>query len=275
MDVFNSLTFSLQVGLFLRTSERGIGDFALRVILIEGIIIGNTPMNTTPSDPLEMFHFNQMVCNISASGIMDLAKSAKEVGGFLTDNEGAILFNLARFGMGKGHIVEIGSFKGKSTIWLALGSKSADREKVFAIDPHVGSEEHQKGERFESKMPESGSTFDTFIENIRTFQVDNWVEPLVKTSVEAAKAWPGAPIRLLFIDGDHSFEGAELDFLSWEPFVIPGGLIVFHDVPPTGAKGAPFPGPSLVIERHIDNNPRFQKCFHVDGTMTVAKISAT
>jgi predicted O-methyltransferase YrrM len=78
---------------------------------------------------------------------MELAEAKKisnEIDGWLSDNEGELLFNLAKNCKGEGKIVEIGSWKGKSTVWLASGSKSGKNVKVYAIDPHTGSSEHKE-----------------------------------------------------------------------------------------------------------------------------------
>ncbi|MCS6951010.1 MAG: class I SAM-dependent methyltransferase, partial [bacterium] len=74
----------------------------------------------------------------------ELLALTEKVEGWLTVEEGELLYQLARACKGKGVIVEIGSFKGKSTIWLAKGSLAGAGVRVFAIDPHTGSEEHRQ-----------------------------------------------------------------------------------------------------------------------------------
>lgn len=120
------------------------------------------------------------------------------------------LFLAARDGWGKGAIVEIGSYKGKSAAALALGSKCAGREKVFGIDPHAE------------------GTKEIFLENMVKMGVADYVVPLVATSKEAAKTFDSR-IRLLFIDGDHGYESVRTDILLWKDLVIDGGIIAFHD----------------------------------------------
>ncbi len=152
------------------------------------------------------------------------------VEGFLASIEGYVLLTMARMGPGLGEIVEIGSFMGKSTCWLATGTKQVLREKVTAIDHFRGSPEHQKGGRVEVQdIVEDGSTLDVFKANIKAVGVDDYVNTIVASSEEAAKDWT-KPIRLLFIDGDHSYEASHKDFELWSPFVIQGGLVLFHDI---------------------------------------------
>jgi predicted O-methyltransferase YrrM len=92
---------------------------------------------------------------------------ANRIEGWLSDSEGEFLYKSARGVSGRGVIVGIGSFKGKSTIWLAKGSKDGDRAKVYAIDPHTGSSEHRKrGDVW---------TFDHFRENLEMAGVDDIV----------------------------------------------------------------------------------------------------
>ena len=106
-------------------------------------------------------------------------KLIENVDGWLTNNEAEFLYRVARNGYGKGVIVEIGSWKGKSTICLAKGSKDAKREKVYAIDPHLGNTE----------LVKQGDTFSEFMKNINFAKVDDYIIPLKMKSEEAAKKW--------------------------------------------------------------------------------------
>ncbi|MCW8812471.1 MAG: class I SAM-dependent methyltransferase, partial [Chlorobium sp.] len=112
------------------------------------------------------------------------------VDGWLTDGEGEALYYLAKNCKGNGVIVEIGSYKGKSTIWIGNGSKSGNKVKIYAIDPHTGSSEDQKEN-------EKVCTFEEFKTNIQNAKVDDIIVPLVKTSEEAAKDF-NKPIEFIF-----------------------------------------------------------------------------
>lgn len=144
-------------------------------------------------------------------------KIAGAAEGWLSDDQGAFLFLSAKGGPGKGEIVEIGSWKGRSTIWLARGSKSAGREKVYAIDPHIGSYENK-----------DENTYRAFMENIRQAGVADHVVPMVTKSEEAAAKW-SRPIRLLWIDGSHEYEDVKKDILLWSRFLVDGGIIALDD----------------------------------------------
>src|ERR1041385_9078450 len=92
------------------------------------------------------------------------------VEGWLNEAEGRLLYRLARACSGKGVIVEIGSWKGKSTIQLANGSHDGRRIKIHAVDPHTGSPEHQSG-------TPGVWTFDEFQRNIKAAGVRDVVVP--------------------------------------------------------------------------------------------------
>jgi predicted O-methyltransferase YrrM len=154
-----------------------------------------------------------------------------DVEGYLYDLEGYTLLQLAATGGGAGAIVEIGSYFGRSTAFLAAGSKAAGREKVVAVDHFKGSPEHQPGQAYASPaLAREGTTLPTFEANLRRLELADHVTTVVAASADAAKEWSG-PIRLLFIDGDHSYEASKQDFEMWSPFVVPHGIICFHDVP--------------------------------------------
>ena len=161
------------------------------------------------------------------SALQEKVKGAK---GWLRDTEGYVLWFLAAHGRGRGEIVEIGSYMGLSTSWLALGSKATGREKVTAVDHFLGSVEHQPGAKHECRIiAKEGTTYRKFIKNITEVGVADLVDPIRASSREAAANWR-KPIRLLFIDGEHSYEESKKDFETWSPFLVDEGYVVFHDV---------------------------------------------
>lgn len=150
--------------------------------------------------------------------------------GFLTDVQGFTLMSLAEHGPGLGEIVEIGSFMGRSTAWLAQGSLNARREKVTAIDTFKGSPEHQADQEHEEPvLLEEGTTFNAFERNLREAGLLGWVRPIIAPSAEAVQGWD-KPIRLLFIDADHDYDAVKQDYELWSPFLVEGGVLVLHDV---------------------------------------------
>ncbi len=174
--------------------------------------------------------------------------------GMLTPDEVEYLYRLGRESLTEGVIVEIGSWKGKSTICLALGSMAAGGGKVYGVDPH-------------KPLAEEGYVEDTeaeFLKNIKDAEVQTHVVPMVMTSEQAAKGW-NKPIALLWIDGDHRYEQAKRDFLLWEPHVIEGGIVALHD---TIRKK----GPRRVLWENVFHSNRFQEIAIVDNITAARKV---
>jgi predicted O-methyltransferase YrrM len=120
-----------------------------------------------------------------------------------------------------GCIVEIGSYCGRSTIALGLGSMASRGLPVFAIDPHEQFDS-QFGLRFDEESR------DEFLKNMEDAGTDHIVTLINQRSENCCKTWT-RDIGLLFIDGDHHYEAVKRDFLGWERFVKTGGKIILHD----------------------------------------------
>lgn len=149
--------------------------------------------------------------------------------GFLHPEEGYALFRLTRLKPVPGAVVEIGSFMGRSTCWLAQAAALINDNPVHAVDHFRGSDEHQPGKSHQvAEIVSEGSTFRRFQQNLEGAGLLAHVAPMQMSSVNAAAKWSG-PIRLCFIDGDHSYGGTLTDFSAWRKFVVPGGHIAFHD----------------------------------------------
>lgn len=173
----------------------------------------------------------------------NLLSSVHKIDGWLSDTEAMCLYRLARSCRGKGVILEIGTWKGKSTLCLAQGSIDGGKNvPVYTIDPHTGSAVHK--EKF--------GIINTYIEyqrNMREAGVEHVITPIVATSQEAHDQWKGEPIELLWIDGEHEGDNVALDFRLWSPFLIPGGRIAFHDSMESG--------PRKVIEAQLYHGRHF------------------
>jgi predicted O-methyltransferase YrrM len=115
--------------------------------------------------------------------------------------------------------VEIGSARGKSACFIGAALKENGNGKLYAIDPHTPN--HWNDEN-------SPDTLETMKRNIKTLRLESHVEIIRDTSEKAAVAW-NRPIDLLFIDGDHSYDGVKSDWDRFSPFVTKFGAVVFHD----------------------------------------------
>jgi MMP 1-O-methyltransferase len=169
----------------------------------------------------------------------------KDVPGWLSDEEGEALYELAKECTGKGVIVEIGSWKGKSTICLGLGSKAGGGVRIFAVDPHA---DYRHGE---------------FKENIERAGIADLVTPLKGLSQSVADTFD-EPIELLFVDGSHEEELVREDFEKWVPKVVEGGTVAFHDT-------TWHAGPRKVVAEKIFSSRHFRDVRFVIGSTTVAQ----
>ena len=157
-----------------------------------------------------------------------VAALVEPIEGWLTHREGVELYELARRCSALGVIVEIGSWHGRSTVWLAHGSLAGSGSKVFAVDPHTGSSEHRA-------LSGDVWTYDDFRRNIEDAGVGGHVVPLVETSARAAAAFE-EKAGLVFIDGAHDYASVRADWELWSPYLVDGGVLAFHDT-----RQAPWP----------------------------------
>ncbi len=201
--------------------------------------------------------------------IESLENVTKSVHGWTSADELAFLYHTAKAVKGKGVIVEIGSWKGKSTIWIAQGAKDGAGARVYAIDPFTGSSENQKpGLKV--------WTLDDFKNNLAKAGVQDIVKTVVATSEAAAKEW-NKPIEFLFIDGAHEYEYVEKDFLLYSPHLINGGIIAFHDTTPNlkavfaGWPIFGLPGPRKVVEKYIFKSRQFKNISLIGGIIYATK----
>lgn len=140
------------------------------------------------------------------------------VQGLLVEGQERWLFRRARSLPRFANLVEIGSFKGRSTCCLAFGCRGGEK-RVFAIDPFDG----------QSPDPQYGDYFADFKRNVERCALSDYVEPVKGLSSEVAKTW-NKPIHFLFIDGSHRYDDVLTDFACFFPHVATGGTVAFHDV---------------------------------------------
>lgn len=171
-----------------------------------------------------------------------LRDSAIAAKGFMPPDEGDALY-AAAVAAGQAvdaPMVEIGSYCGKSTLWLG-GAARAVGTVVFAVDHHRGSEENQAGwEHHDPTVvdPRTGrmDTLPTFRATIHDAGLEDVVIAVVGPSPTVARYWT-TPLSLLFIDGGHGEVPALLDYQGWAPHVAVGGTLAIHDVFPDPADG--------------------------------------
>ncbi len=162
------------------------------------------------------------------------------VKGFMDVAEGEALYKAALAESTHGPVLEVGTYCGKSAIYLGTACRAND-QVLFAVDHHRGSEENQPG--WEHHDPETwdaeAGAMDTlpFLRrNLRRANLEDTVIPVVGKSHLVAKNWT-TPLAMVFIDGGHSREMAMGDYKGWTPHVAENGLLAIHDVFPNPDDG--------------------------------------
>ena len=139
-----------------------------------------------------------------------------------------------------GPLLEVGTYCGKSTVYLGAAAREAD-SVVFTVDHHRGSEENQAGwEHHDSSVVDAATgRMDTLPFARRTIEeagLEDHVVLVVGRSETVARSWE-QPLAMLFIDGGHAEDIAWADYRCWSPKVAAGGVMAIHDVFPDPADG--------------------------------------
>jgi MMP 1-O-methyltransferase len=184
--------------------------------------------------------------------VMDaqLRKAAAAAVGFMPEPEGLALCETAEAYAVVGPVLEVGSYCGKSAIYLAAGVRGARargvRQQVVTMDHHRGSEEHQAGWEYHDPAladPVTGliDTLPRLRATLAAAGVEDDVVAIVGRSADVARLWR-TPLGMVFIDGGHTDAAAQRDYEGWAPWVAHGGALAIHDVFPDPADGgqAPF-----------------------------------
>ena len=173
---------------------------------------------------------------------LEVARAAK---GFMPDDEGLALHAAGRDGGSVGPLLEVGSYCGKSAVYLGAAAR-AGGTVLFSVDHHRGSEENQAGwEHHDPEVvdPDTGrmDTLPFFRRTIERAGLEDAVVAVVGDSSVIAANWR-TPLGLVFVDGGHALGVVLDDYEAWSPHVAAGGALVFHDVfeDPRDGGQAPF-----------------------------------
>ncbi|MBK9740388.1 MAG: class I SAM-dependent methyltransferase [Actinobacteria bacterium] len=163
----------------------------------------------------------------------------------MPDDEGRALHEAGLAGGSIGPLLEIGSYCGKSAVYLGAAARAAGTV-LFSVDHHHGSEENQAGwEHHDPEVvdPRTGrmDTLPFLRRTLHDAGLEDVVVAIVGTSTTVARYWT-TPLGLLFIDGGHALDVAMADYAAWAPLVAVGGQLAIHDVFEDPADGgqAPF-----------------------------------
>lgn len=165
--------------------------------------------------------------------VAEASPDPRDVRGFLDHEEGLALERSAHEMAGRAPCLEIGSYCGRSTLYLGRACKH-HASTLYAVDHHRGSEEHQPGESYfdaelYNPLTRGIDSFAEFRRNIHAAQLEQVVVPIVAPSAVVARHWR-IPLGLVFIDGGHSEESAQSDYQNWQAHIIHDGILAIHDI---------------------------------------------
>jgi MMP 1-O-methyltransferase len=168
-----------------------------------------------------------------------LVKAAEEAIGFMPENEGLALHRAALAAARWGPLLEVGSYCGKSAIYLGAAAQECG-SVLFTVDHHRGSEENQPGRPYhDPRLVDDAGRVDTFPhlrDALAGAELEDVVVAIVGRSATVARHWH-TTLAMLFIDGGHSQAAVDADYDGWVPHVMPGGVLAIHDVFPDPADG--------------------------------------
>lgn len=194
--------------------------------------------------------------------LMQFKKLTESMAGMTTAREQETLLFLSAYGNTSGDIIEIGSWVGKSTSFLAKGCSIRNEGIVYAIDHFKGRPGYEKV--YYGGLGTKETIYDRFTKNIREVGLEAYIKVLKMYSEEAREKIAGN-IRLLFIDGDHEYESLSRDIELFEELLNNGGIIALHDYNIT------FPGVLKAVTERIVDTGRFEQFVLVDSLFIATK----
>jgi predicted O-methyltransferase YrrM len=152
--------------------------------------------------------------------VREIRESLAGVERTIKEREIDFLALLGAYPTARGCVLEIGAFKGASTIVLSKAARAGGDREIWTCDPFTNP--------CGADLPE-GTCYPEFSNNLRRSGEENFVKVFKGLSQDLAKQWD-EPIRVLWIDGDHRYEATKRDFELFRPFLTSGAIVAFHDV---------------------------------------------
>lgn len=179
--------------------------------------------------------------------------------GFLDDEEGLRLHDLARAHAHLGPILEIGSYCGKSALYLGAGARSADGI-LLCVDHHRGNEEQQPGWEYHDPdlMDSTLGAMDSLPhlrQSLYRADLEDDSVVIVGRSEHVAQIVTTS-LGMVFIDGGHTIEAVTSDYELWAPRVAPGGILAIHDLFDDSSEGGQAP---IEVYRRARDSGQFEE----------------
>lgn len=193
----------------------------------------------------------------------DLAAACK-IDGWLSQREAGTLYDLAV--QANGPIIEIGSWRGRSTAALALGSMAGNKHSVYAVDPFIGVPPGTRHTEMGELPGWKSSSPELLRANLDGAGVNGLVKIVAKSSMDALADVP-QECGMLFIDGDHSKPAVEAEIAKYVPLVKDGGYVVFHDA--TDGNPGVF---QAVNEYLLKHGNEWRQCGRFDSALVMRKV---
>ena len=168
---------------------------------------------------------------------------------------------LARLARGSRRVVELGVYEGSSALVL-LHAMPAGSELVL-IDPYTADTRW-------AALPQGvwANATATRLAVARARRRGRAsVRWILERSQDVGRSWDGGSVDLVFIDGDHSYEGCRQDWEAWRRHVPPGGFVAFHDARAGRPGGHGAPGPTRIVDETFRQTP-------ADGWTLVDELDA-
>jgi hypothetical protein len=192
-----------------------------------------------------------------------LISEFKDIPGMIDDDDGIFLYLLASVLNLRGDIIEIGSWQGKSTSFLARSCKDFSNGIVHSIDPFTGNP--GKAKKYKIMLDDLSDLQENFIKNMKSHGLENYIKLYNMTSEKAFPQMKNVRARLIFIDGNHDYEYVKFDIKSFSKFLLKHGIIVLDDYKNT------FPGVVQAVNEEIIKSNKFSSFIQTSNGLFIAK----
>lgn len=204
--------------------------------------------------------YNSVLKDKEITDLERLASISLSIPGMVTPHSGQILYTMCLMQEASGDVVEIGSWQGRSSSFLARAAEDSKNGQFYAID-HFRGNLGKEGAYVVGK-DDLSDLKGNFLDNIRKVGLESSVKLLDMPNIDASNRFSPGQIRFLFIDGDHTAEGVSKDIQLFFPKLCPGAIVVFDDFSPA------FPGLVDVLDRLLTRND-ISQCFSYQNTLVI------